>query len=431
MVDLSNLYDGSKDYKQLNIDHYKTNVELSYKVIENGYLMPFFEYSQWSGGVCDSNKQWVDSTSWFAGVGDTDISADKIKETACMDETVIFMGIIFNGWGHVLTDCIRRCWFLGSEQYHRVFEGCKLVYLPHVTGENGEQLLDNIVKFFSIIGINIDTLIPITKVTKCSKIIIPDECFFREKNGIRCFTKEYREIIDRVRDYQKKNFVEDAQYNKVYYTHAAYRDDNQIGEEKLERFFANQGYKIIAPEEYSLDEQLNILANCHNFASTVGSCAHNMIFLPEHSNIYLINRYYCYNVYQSALNDLYEQNIFCIDSSLSVLYKTWTDPFYYFISKNMFRAFNLPVPKDKKFWQENLADLDEYLSRVTNWYDLREFTPPLYYMKAFWEYAGITQSLRYLPVMFGWKVYNKLGKIIKSIIPPGVAIAFLREGKSR
>ena len=44
----------------------------------------------------------------------------------------------------------------------------------------------------------------------------------------------------------------------------------RLDRERMEAFFREKGYKVLAPEKYSFKEQLNYLWNCKAFAATVG-----------------------------------------------------------------------------------------------------------------------------------------------------------------
>ena len=109
---------------------------------------------------------------------------------------------------------------------------------------------------------------------------MPDESFFVE-NGEKIFTNEYRETIDRVKNFALKNQTPSAK--KIYFFYGR----KQIGEERLAEYFRSKGYEFISPERLTLDEQLNILINAESFASTLGSCSHNSIFLREGTEVIL------------------------------------------------------------------------------------------------------------------------------------------------
>ncbi len=104
------------------------------------------------------------------------------------------------------------------------------------------SIYNNFAEFLKIIGISPELLTPITEVTKYKEIIIPDECFFADEAECRFYTKEYSEMIDKIRNYALQHLVADNRYEKVYFSHAREKKLNQVGEKKLEKFFKNEGY---------------------------------------------------------------------------------------------------------------------------------------------------------------------------------------------
>ena len=198
----------------------------------------------------------------------------------------------------------------------------------------------NLIKLLKILEVDTDKLIPITAPTKFQNIIFPDESFFLIPDKGRFFTEEYVETIDRIRNFAKKNFTELSQ-KKIFFFHGK----GEIGEERLAEYFKSKGYSVLRPETFPLEEQLNIMANCTDFASTLGSCAHNMIFMQDNSNVIIIPRYFASNGYQLVFNQIHEMNIDYIDSTFSIFNKDVYGPYCYIISKQL-----------KKFFGDEAAD---------------------------------------------------------------------------
>ena len=191
----------------------------------------------------------------------------------------------------------------------------------------------NFSRMLEILGIEPNRLQPIERPTHFDKIILPDESFFTS-GGFRRFTKEYREMIDRIRDFALKNRMPTSN-KKIYYFHGR---KAQTGEERLAQYFKAKGYEIVLPEKLTLDEQLNLLINCESFVSTVGSCSHNSIFLRNGTEVILIPRSgNINNSYQLALNAIYPLNITYINSTLSI-FKT-TDAYACYIISEQLRNF--------------------------------------------------------------------------------------------
>jgi hypothetical protein len=406
MVNADYLYDKNFYENLLGKEHFK-NIQLSFKVYDNAFIVPFRNFNgKVTGGVYTNEYEFLENTSVHYKFG-AYIDKDKISPVRTIGEQVIYLGMMLNCWGHHLTDNIRRAWFVYTEDYAERYRDCKFVYVP-AGGTNGfASMPENMMKFLNIIGIRKEQLIPIYEITQCKNLIIPDESFYNDENGVRYFTKEYINTIGKVRSFQARKFVKEVKYEKVYFTYSGYKSNKQIGEEKLEKFFRNLGYTVVAPENYTLEQQLNILANCHYFASTIGSCSHNMIFLPEHSFVYLIPRAFYLTGYQVALDEVIDLNIYYIDSSLSILTprdKPWEGPFYYFVSDNLASAFGVEIKESDSYWKHNLGDEKKYLRIANKFFDIERRVPPQFYIEKFMYYTGKYWNSR-RNIIYLWKIW--------------------------
>ena len=329
--------------------------ELSWVEIHNGYVLPWDEdNSVVKGGVITAEKEYLDGTHLHReyGMG----YAFEDENVHYYDEQVLYLGCFAAAWGHCITDNIKRMWFLKTRKFKEKFQNCKLVFIAYPNFEFNASFI----RFLEILGIDYTRFQLVSNISQYKSIIIPDECFYRE-NGSNFFTKEYRDIVCKIREYAKEHCSSLTEYEKVYFSYSNYGKNHQIGEEKLESFFEQQGYKIIRPEEHSLEEQLNMLANCKYFASTIGSCSHNTIFLREKASVILIPRANYFTEYQVALNELFDHDIVYIDASMSILVHQdcpWCGPFYYYISKHLLDFFKV---QNREEWKETFDDFYEYL----------------------------------------------------------------------
>ncbi len=169
-------------------------------------------------------------------------------------------------------------------------------------------------------------------------------------------------MIDEIRDYGRKNKKETG-YDKVYFTASQWKT-NSYGEDKLEKYFSNKDFKVIAPEKYTFSEQLNILLNCKCFASTIGSCSHNSIFLENDASVILIPRANYLTGYQMTVNTLWNQSITIVDCHLSVFVNKdfpWEGPFFYYVSQNLKDYFEDRSINNRLYWRENFKDYKYYI----------------------------------------------------------------------
>ena len=198
-----------------------------------------------------------------------------------------------------------------------------------VGGEYNLEQQKNFRRLLEILEIEVDKLYPIYHPVQFENIILPDEAY---ADGF--FSNEYRETIERARDFALKNKTETPS-KKIYY----YYGTSQIGEERLAEYFKSKGYEIVSPEKLTCDEQLNLLINAESFASTLGSCAHNSIFLRDGTECIFIPRAAKrFTGYQQIVDQITNLNSNYVDSSLSV-FETFNGPYCFIISEHLKKFF--------------------------------------------------------------------------------------------
>lgn len=258
-------------------------------------------------------------------------------------------------------------------------------------------MVENFAKLLRILEIDVSKFFPIVKPVKFRNIILPDESFFLDKSKITFgkdklfiegtfdnfngndgafFTKEYVELIDRIRNFALKNYSPMSQ-KKFYFFHGT----NQVGEERIAKYFESKDYVILRPEVLPLETQLNIFANCESFASPLGSVSHNIIFLKDKTNVILIPRRAAFlNIYQHALNQIHDLNIFYIDSALSIFAEKFPEPFCYIVSENLRKHFGDEIKE--KYTDEDFLAFLTYMTYATG-KGLKENLNELEYSKNF------------------------------------------------
>lgn len=333
MVNLDYLYNpaAAKPYFDKN---YFVDKKLGFQTVENGMILPYkpFVTGVWNwggGGVVDGTDKYIKGTYIKSEInGAYTPPRESISHRA---ETVIYIGTFINVWGHFITDCARRLWFLKSE-FMKEFQNCLVVYIDH----GNPKFSDQYQRLLEILGVNFDKFQLITQPTRFDKIILPDESFYFDKG--KKFTAEYRETINCVKNFALKNRTPISN-KKIYYLHAM---RNQIGEERLAEYFEAKGYDIIRPEKLTLEEQLNLLINAESFVSTVGSISHNSLFLRDGTETILIPRSTTrFNPpldYQTFIDSVFSMNTKYIDSTLSLFYSS-NHNYCYIISPQLKRFF--------------------------------------------------------------------------------------------
>ena len=347
MTNYDGLYKPSYYGEKLFENHFSAK-KLGFQVIENATVLPLiFENGKINyGGIVDGEKNFVERSFIHIGRGESYIPQEKILQSS---ETVIYIGMMTNIWGHCLTDNIKRLWFLKSKFFKNNFKRCQIIYLNTFS-----KFIPELLKLFKILEVDVENWREIKQPTKFKKIILPDESFFLDKgatknyncaiegspnnfrgNDCSFFTKEYVSAIDKIKNFAQKNYSPLPQ-KKFFFFYGK----NQVGEENLANYFVGKGYQPVIPTNFSFEEQLNILLNCENFASTVGSISHNIIFMREKTQAILIPRRAAFlNIYQQALNQIRDMEIFYIDSAFSIFSRKHSEGFCYIISEQLRKFF--------------------------------------------------------------------------------------------
>lgn len=336
MIDYN--YHYNKEYYEglLEVEHLVER-DVRWRILPKGIILPHKDVDgDICGGLLDESGSYVDGSALHRGAGGSyDYSSANVTEC---DEDIVFLGLWADVWGHCLTDNIRRLWVLRDETFMNRYGSLRFLYIPmygRSPGKNFRELLD-------ILGAGAVRIEPINRITRFRNVILPDECFFEGKDGIRLFTREYQTLIDCIRDYGEAHFKKTAD-RKLYFTYRHFPAMRGIGERKLERFFMNLGYRVVSPENYSFAEQLNMLLNCEAFASTIGSVSHNCIFMRDHAKVHLIPRVGFIPEYQLALDQVHNLDITYVDSTLSLYAnqeRPWDGPFYFIVSQNLQECFD-------------------------------------------------------------------------------------------
>ena len=336
MTNLDYLYNPAAAKEILN-KNYFVDKKSGFQVIERGMIFPHKNYpvKGWSLGGCgvfDSNGKFINHTyeSPSAGLTYPTPPPESIQHSS---EKVIYLDSFTPTWGNIISDTIARLWFLKTNDFKEHFKDCRLVYVPNPQFSKADN--KNFRRLLEILEVDFDALHAVTQPTQFDKVIVPDKSFVRSKEHRgKIFTKEYIETVDRVRNFALKNRTPTS-CKRIYYFHGR----RQIGEERLAEYFKSKGYEIIQPEKLTLDEQLNLLINCESFASAIGSCSHNSIFLSDDTEVILIPRIgNVFTIYQETLNQVHPLNVTYVDSTVSI-FGTTNSILCFVISEQLKRFF--------------------------------------------------------------------------------------------
>lgn len=282
------------------------------KVVKEGTILPARYFSavfDWGiGGVLDEDGEFVEESGMevmhrFGGKYEYD-------EAECdyLEETVVYVGLIRNHWGHFLAECSARFWYLLKEQ-----TDYKVAFCGFWEGEFSPKLIE----IFGFLGVGKDRMLDIRKPTKFKRILIPSpaltyepynvmpgktEDFFANWGKHNCnwnYTDEFKEIFEGI--VQKAMPKTYAAAEKIYYTRTGLNRKKEIGEDLIEKIFFKNGYMIVSPEKESVETQIMLMNSCKRFVSMEGTLAHNIVFTAQGEQLRQL--ILCKQIWKNALQN--------------------------------------------------------------------------------------------------------------------------------
>lgn len=316
---------------------------LSYKEYRNAYIVPA-DMSQvhFHRGVLTEDGRIIDNSLLFEGFEPDWAGSVNLTSAKYSDETVVYIGWLEPVWGHILTDCLKKLWFLFTDDCKQILaEGGKLVA---VVPWNSKALCD----IFSLVGVDLLQIEKVSVLSQYKKVIIPDNSFIATDENTRTYTNEYKEIIERIIN----KIPETKSHGKLYFTRSAFSKQpfwrrREYGEEVLEMEFKKLGYKIVSPEKYSVIETLLMLRNCDAFATTEGSISHNVLFCKPGTPVTILRKVDYVNPWQKVCDEVSGVNVAYVKAHQSVVSFGCLGPFYMCVTRELeeyvgHRIFHVP-----------------------------------------------------------------------------------------
>lgn len=324
-----------KKYKVAMKYNYLSSRNLNVKEIFDGIILPAIMFTdeqgfeRYKGGVINKAGQFVEEAAhhrekigaFWGSLIEGYEPQSKIKYDK---REVIYGGLIFEHFGHFLIESTGRLWY-----YLQKGQNLPIVFI--VQGTVKKFVYD----FLELIGLKKENIIIVKKPVRFKKIIVPQSSF-----AIRnYFTKDF------ILPYQN-NKVPANSIKKIYLTRTKFKNGPKIfDEEILEKAFADNGYKVIAPEQYSLSEQIAYIKGAESIAGIMGTATHLALFAKPGTELILINRSDDLNNNQIMVNQAACLNVCRVDAHLNFLPTSHTDgPFVMGITNCLLQLF-----KDKNY----------------------------------------------------------------------------------
>lgn len=182
------------------------------------------------------------------------------------DEKVIYCGVMYKHFGHMLVDSITRYWYLSPE----TMAGRKLAFTFAPTF--GPSFPKAWKVLLSHLGASPDDVIFVEEPTRFAEVVVPQESFAILVGGNLATGDVFRATRDG---------VVPGSFDKVFLSRGKFNRHDCINESFLEDFYVRRGYQVVYPERLPFEEQVSILAGASEIASTVGTMSHLASFFAR------------------------------------------------------------------------------------------------------------------------------------------------------
>jgi hypothetical protein len=264
---------------------YLSNIELIAIEVDNGVILPLSDNQD--AGVFYANGKFVKESSELGIFREQEVERycdTRSEKYVLYDEEVIYIGAFpVTQWGNLFAMEICRLWYYISKCTHQ--SNIKLAYCgASIYKENTFGFSTKTVyELFDILGIKREQLLDIRTPSKFTKVIVPQKSF----KLWEYYTNEYRLIYETL---AQNVDLDKEKYDKIYFTRRQLERRKEVGEKAFENLFANNGFKVLAPERLSLKEQIWYLRNCNTLATIEGTLAINILFAKDNINQIILRK---------------------------------------------------------------------------------------------------------------------------------------------
>lgn len=354
---MSRLYieENSKKYYEIYDNDMEIKRELHSTIINKGIILPIkeVEYNSdyiYLGGVITDKGFAQESSTYRDKKEKALLDGYKINFTPkYCDETVIYGGVLYEFYGHVLLETMSRLWY-----YYKSNPNKYRVIFNVVPGARGKFK-----EFFELLDIPYDEDTFITEPIQYKEVIIPEQATIYATNWHKDFLIPF--------EYMKSK-VKAEKYDKIYFTRTKLVDRAPIyGEKLIENLFKKNGYKVFSPEKLSLKKQIALMKGCKSLVTVSSSTYHNLLFSENGVELICLNRAFQPDYSQHIVDQIKNLKYTYIDTSLNP-YPVYhvTGPWIIGYTKeldNFIKDRGLRALKSSKINQISSSDLRKFLSR--------------------------------------------------------------------
>jgi hypothetical protein len=201
-----------------------------------------------------------------------------------VNEEVIYLGWLFNHFGHFLMQSLARTWFLAD-----VSPAVKVIFDP--PSRAWAQPTPWVLRMLEAFGVPPERILALDVPTRLRRLIIPEPLF--EPRGMahdhvvrvhEAMARPYHAVAERI--------AGDATPSEqpVYLSRRLLPPSQRtiVGEEDLEEVLRANGFRIAHTQTMTFEDQVRLVNEHVDIVSNAGSAAHNVLFALQQPRLHLL-----------------------------------------------------------------------------------------------------------------------------------------------
>ena len=193
-----------------------------------------------------------------------------------IDADAVFVGNVYNQFGHFLLEHMNRAYAALDKKYKNM----KYVL---INNKSVNPVPEYMFILLELLGIKRKNIIILEQTTRFRNVYVPDQGFNLPVYSSKEFGKTYDKIASNVNSPK-------TVYDKIYVSRAKLKSRKTYGEEKVQKIFERNGFKIIYPETLPLVEQIAFVKNAKVLAGCAGTALHLALFMRTGETVIQIKR---------------------------------------------------------------------------------------------------------------------------------------------
>ncbi len=183
-------------------------------------------------------------------------------------DACLFGGVIISLFGHTLTETLSRLWFVGTDRDMPDLPIC-FVTAGHIPG--------HFTTLARLLGIE-DRVVVVTRPLRVGTVFIPEQSLLLHE---RVNPRFFRRIYERLAAHAESTGMDGSR--KLYLTRSRLQKSDCAGESTFEAIYRQNGYRIVALEEHTFEEQMGLLAAASDIVTTLGTLSHMAVLFCSDS----------------------------------------------------------------------------------------------------------------------------------------------------